>query len=107
MCDAAGEKENTTLKCHQQNRYEEIFKRPVKRWGNLFGSVPWGSGLCPKKAEFKSQQVPQRVAGEKGPILGKTMKNILCVWPRRLGEDVMPVYKYSGNVNTREGSNLI
>lgn len=46
-------------------------------------------------------------AGGKGPILGKEMKNILCVWPKRLGEDVIPVYKYSGNVNTREGSKLI
>lgn len=46
-------------------------------------------------------------AGEKGPILGKEIKNIICVWPRRLGEDVTPVYKYSGNVNIREGSKLI
>lgn len=46
-------------------------------------------------------------AGEKGPILGEEMKNIRCVWPRRLGEDVMLVYKYRENVNTGEGSKLI
>lgn len=64
ICDAAGEKKNVTLKRNKQNRDEEIFKHPTKRWGNLCGNVPQSSGLCPQKAEFKSQQVQQRVAGK-------------------------------------------
>lgn len=64
LCSAAWEGENVTLKCNKQNRCEEIFKRPAKRWENLFGNVPRSSGLCPEKAEFKLQQVQQRVTGK-------------------------------------------
>lgn len=83
----------------------------------LLNSGEASLGMCcrvlvfaPKKGEFKSQQVQHRGVGKgrgKVPILGKELKNIICAWPRMLGEDVMPVYKYSRNVNTREGSKLI
>lgn len=102
-----GKKENGTLKHKKQNKDEEIFKDSAK----------CSLGMChrvlvftPKKGEFKLQQVQLRGAGKgrgKGPILGKELKNTICFWPRMLGEDVMPVYKYRGNVNTREGSKLI
>lgn len=59
ICEASGEKENVTLKCHKQSRDEEIFKHPARHWGN-----PFGSGLCPQKAECESQQVQQSVAGK-------------------------------------------
>ena len=111
ICDVAGEKENVTLKRNKQNRDEEIFKCPAKRWANLFGNVPQRSGLCPQKAEFKSQQVQQRIPGKgrgKGACFRQgDEKYHLCLAKEVGGEDVMPVYKYSGNVNTREGSKLI
>lgn len=107
--DAAGKKESGALKCNEPNKDEEIFKDSAKCWGSLFGNVPQGSGVYPKKGEFKPQQVQHRGVGKgrEEPILGKELKNIICVWPRMLGEDMMPAYKYRGNVNTRQGSKLI
>lgn len=87
ICGAAGEKENVTLKCHKQNSYEEIFKHPVKCWGNLFGNVPWSSDLRPKKAEFESQQVQQTVAG-KGRRKGAYFRQGHEKYPLRLAKEV-------------------
>lgn len=72
----------------------------------LWECVPEVCSVLPMEG-LTSQQVQHRAAGgpgEKGAILGEEAENTVCVWPRRLGEDAVPVYKYSRNVNIRVGS---